>query len=130
MKLLLDTHALLWLVNGDEKLTPAARSEIANPANDLFVSVATIWELAIKTTKPSQPLILNDPLDVYLAKWIPAYRLEVLAIQQAHALQLLKLPDHHRDPFDRIIIAQALVEDMTLISGDSHFASYTIRIIW
>jgi PIN domain nuclease of toxin-antitoxin system len=130
MKLLLDTHALLWLVNGDEKLTQAARSEIANPANDLFVSVATIWELAIKTTKPSQPLILNDPLDVYLAKWIPAYRLDVLAIQQAHALQLLKLPNHHRGPFDRIIIAQALVEDMTLISGDGHFASYAIPIIW
>ncbi len=130
MRLLLDTHTLLWLVDGDPKLSKAARNALVNPANDLFVSVATIWELAIKTTKTLQPLILSDPLDVYLSKWLLAYRLEVLPILQSHALELLKLPGHHRDPFDRIIIAQALVERMSLLSGDSHFAAYPASIIW
>lgn len=69
MKLLLDTHMLLWLVDGDAQLTQPARNAIADPGNELFVSVATIWELAIKTTKPNSPLVLSDPLDVYLAKW-------------------------------------------------------------
>ncbi|HQZ66918.1 MAG TPA: type II toxin-antitoxin system VapC family toxin [Planctomycetaceae bacterium] len=108
MKLLLDTHALLWLASGDARLSQPARNAIADSANTLTISVATIWELAIKTTKPQQPLMLIDPLDVYLAKCLPTYGIDVLAIQQAHALSVLELPHHHRDPFDRIMIAQAI----------------------
>lgn len=130
MKLLLDTHTLLWLVDGDARLTPPARNAIADPANELFISVATTWELAIKTTKAQQPLILSDPLDVYLAKWLPVYGLDVLPIQQAHALQVLRLPDHHRDPFDRIMISQAICEGMTIVSGDGHFSGYPVPLTW
>lgn len=130
MKLLLDTHTLLWLVDGDAQLTQPARNAIADPANELFISVATTWELAIKTTKAPKPLILSDPLDVYLAKWLPVYGVNVLAIGQAHALGVLTLPDHHRDPFDRIMIAQALCEGMTLVSGDGHVSSYPVSRIW
>jgi PIN domain nuclease of toxin-antitoxin system len=92
--------------------------------------VATTWELAIKTTKAQKPLILNDPLDVYLAKWLPVYAIDVLPIQQAHALGLLALPYHHRDPFDRIMIAQAICEQMTLVSGDGHISNYPVPLIW
>jgi PIN domain nuclease of toxin-antitoxin system len=130
MRLLLDTHTLLWLVDGSPSLSATAQKALTDPGNDLFVSVASIWELAIKTTKPKQPLVLNDPLDVYLAKWIPVYQLSVLPIQQAHALELLTLPDHHRDPFDRILIAQTISERMTLVSADSKFVAYLISIIW
>jgi PIN domain nuclease of toxin-antitoxin system len=130
VKLLLDTHTLLWLASGDARLSQLARKTIADSANTLTISVATIWELAIKTTKPQQPLILKDPLDVYLAQCLPTYGIDVLAIQQGHALEVLALPDHHRDPFDRIIIAQAIYEGMTLVSGDSHVPRYPVPLIW
>lgn len=130
MRLLLDTHTLLWLVDGNPSLSAPARTALMDPANDLFVSVASIWELAIKTTKPNQPLILNNPLDIYLAKWLPVYQLAVLPILQAHALELLTLPDHHRDPFDRILIAQARQEDMAVVTADGKFADYFIAMVW
>jgi PIN domain nuclease of toxin-antitoxin system len=130
MRLLLDTHTLLWLVDGHPNLSGPARSALMDPENDLFISVASIWELAIKTTKPNQPLILNDPIDIYLAKWLPVYQLTVLPILQLHALELLTLPDHHRDPFDRILIAQARQENMTVVTADGKFADYPITIIW
>jgi PIN domain nuclease of toxin-antitoxin system len=130
MKLLLDTHTLLWLVDGSPNLSTPAQNELIDTANELFVSVASIWELAIKTTKPNQPLILNDPLGLYLAKWLPVYQLAVLPIFQIHVLELLTLPDHHRDPFDRILIAQAKSERMSLVSADSQFAAYPIAIVW
>ncbi len=130
MKLLLDTHTLLWLVDGDARLTQPARSAVADPANELFVSVATIWELAIKTTKANSPLALSDPLDVYLAKWLPVYAIDVLPIQQAHVLKVLELPDHHRDPFDRIMIAQTMTERMTFVSGDGNLPRYSVPLIW
>ncbi len=130
MKLLLDTHTLLWLASGDAMLTQPARKAIADPANTLTISVATIWELAIKTTKPQNPLILSEPVNIYLAKCLPTYGIDVLPILQAHALGVMALPDHHRDPFDRIMIAQAICEDMTLVSGDSHAASYPVSLIW
>ena len=130
MKLLLDTHTLLWLASGDTRLSQSARTAIADSANTLTISVATIWELAIKTTKPQHPLTLSDPLDVYLAKCLPTYGIDVLPIQQAHALGVLALPDHHRDPFDRIMIAQAICEGMTLVSGDGHASSYPVPLIW
>ena len=130
MRLLIDTHTLLWLVDGHPNLSGPARSALMDPENDLFISVASIWELAIKTTKPNQPLILNDPIDIYLAKWLPVYQLTVLPILQLHALELLTLPDHHRDPFDRILIAQARQENMTVVTADGKFADYPITIVW
>lgn len=130
MKLLLDTHTLLWLASGDAKLTLPARNAIANPANTLTISVATIWELAIKTTKNLRSLTLSDPLETYLAKCLPTYGIDILPILQSHALRVMTLPDHHRDPFDRIIIAQAICEDMTLVTGDTHASSYPVSLIW
>ena len=130
MKLLLDTHTFLWLVVGSRNLSAVARVGLADPTNELFLSVASIWELAIKTSSPKPQLTLTDPLDAYIAKWTAVYQLNLLPIQSAHALYVVGLPDHHRDPFDRILIAQALVEGMKLVSGDSKFTSYPVTIVW
>jgi PIN domain nuclease of toxin-antitoxin system len=130
VNLLLDTHTFLWLVVGSPNLSAAAQVAIADPANELFLSVASVWELAIKVSSPKQRLQLTDPLDLYIAKWTAAYQLKLLPVQSAHALRVVGLPNHHRDPFDRILIAQALVEGMTLVSGDGKFAAYAVPILW
>jgi PIN domain nuclease of toxin-antitoxin system len=100
VKLLLDTHAFLWLVDGSPKLSAIASAALADPINDLFLSAASVWELAIKTG--NNKLTLNDPLDVYVAKWTPVYQIDLLPIHAAHALGVGDLPDHHRDPFDSL----------------------------
>jgi PIN domain nuclease of toxin-antitoxin system len=128
MKLLLDTHTFLWLVEGSPSLSAAAQAALANPGNDLYLSVASIWELAIKTG--NKKLTLSDPLDVFVRKWTATYQLDVLPIKSAHALAVVGLPDHHKDPFDRILIAQATFEGMSLVSGDSKFALYGVTILW
>jgi len=102
MKLLLDAHTLLWLVAGDPKLSNQAKASIADPANDLFLSVGSIWELAIKTSKPKQKLGLSEPLKTYITRWTTTYQINVLAIEFPHALKVAELADHHRNPFDRI----------------------------
>ena len=128
MKLLLDTHTFLWLVEGSPKLSAAAQAALADPANESYLSVASVWELAIKTG--NKKLSLTDPLDKFVGKWTVAYQLALLPIDTPHALAVVGLPDHHRDPFDRILIAQALVERMTLLSADAKFASYSVPILW
>ena len=130
MKSLLDTHTFLWLIVGSPNLSAVAQTALADRANKLFLSVAFVWELAIKTGGPKPRLALADPLDIYLAKWSAAYQLVLLPIESSHALHVVKLPDHHRDPFDRMLIAQTLHEGMTLVSGDSKFAAYPVTLLW
>jgi PIN domain nuclease of toxin-antitoxin system len=128
MNLLLDTHVFLWLVEGSPSLNTAAKAALADPANQLFLSVASVWELAIKTG--NNKLALSDPLNVFVGKWTAMYLITLLPITAPHALGLVGLPDHHRDPFDRNLIAQAVVEGMTLVSADAKFAPYSVPIIW
>lgn len=128
MKLLLDTHTFLWLVEGSPKLGAAAAAALGDPNNDLFLSVASVWELAIKIG--SKKLTLSDPLDVYVARWTPAYQLDLLPIGPSHALAVIGLPDLHRDPFDRMLISQSQIEGMTLVSGDTRLGSYGVAMIW
>jgi len=128
MKLLLDTHTFLWLVEGSPNLSAPAQTALADPANDLLLSVASVWELAIKTS--NKKLSLSDPLDVFVRKWTAAYQLDLLPILAPHALAVIGLPDHHRDPFDRILIAQATVEGMTLVTADPKFTPYPATILW
>ncbi len=128
MKLLLDTHTFLWLVEGSPSLSVGAKTALTDPANELFLSVASVWESAIKTS--NKKLSLSDPLDAFVAKWTTIYQLNLLPIHVPHALAVVGLPDHHKDPFDRILIAQALVEGMTLVSGDSKIVPYNVPIIW
>jgi PIN domain nuclease of toxin-antitoxin system len=87
-----------------------------------------VWELAIKTA--NKKLTLADPVDVYVRKWAMTYQLASLAIDREHALAVAALPDHHRDPFDRILIAQATVETMMLVSADPKFVPYAVTVLW
>ena len=128
MKLLLDTHAFLWLVDGGPKLSATAAAALADPVNELFLSIASLWELAIKTA--NRKLTLSEPLDVYVARWTPVYQLDLLPIQSSHALGVVGLPDHHRDPFDRMLISQSQIEGMTLVSADTKLAPYGLPILW
>ncbi len=128
MKFLLDTHAFLWLVEGNPKLGVRAKEVIGNADHELYLSVASVWEMAIKIG--SKKLTLNEPLDVYVAQWSRVYQLDLLPIHSPHALAVTGLPDHHRDPFDRMLICQSQLEGMTMITGDTKFACYDIPILW
>jgi len=128
VKLLLDTHAFLWLVEGSPKLSAKAEAALADSNNDAFLSVAAVWELAIKTG--GNKLTLRDPLEQFVGKWATTYRIELLPIQLNHALRVASLPNFHRDPFDRLMIAQAIVDDMAILSVEAEFAPYPISIVW
>ena len=130
MRLLLDTHAFLWLVDGNPNLSATAQAAFADSANALFLSVASVWELSIKTSRMNPQLRLGDPLDEYVSKWTAAYQIQVLPIDLPHALHVAALPRFHADPFDRLLIAQAAVEAMTLVSADRKLASYSISLLW
>lgn len=128
MKLLLDTHAFLWLVEGSSDLSHTAETALSDAANDLFLSAASVWELAIKVG--NKKLVLRDPLPAFINMWTTTYQLKPLAIQSIYAFAVLNLPAHHKDPFDRMLIAQALVEGLTLVTIDRHFEMYGAPILW
>jgi PIN domain nuclease of toxin-antitoxin system len=128
MKLLLDTHALAWWWIEDKRLPPAARASIANPDNTVLVSAATAWELATKHRLgkwPDGAAIVAD-LDALLRR----SRFGVLAISLPHAHLAGTLDGPHRDPFDRMLIAQCRHEELPIVSGDPVFAQYGVRVIW
>ena len=120
MNLLLDTHILLWWLADDPGLSEKQRSAIADPANVVYVSAASAWEIAIK--KALGKLIAPNDLGAALI----ASELEQLPVTVAHAEAVGRLPPHHRDPFDRMLIAQAGVEDLTVVTGDPVFAQYEV----
>lgn len=130
MKLLLDTHAFLWLIEGNPQLGHAATEAINDDQNTLFLSVASIWELAIKTSGPCPRLRLVDPLEAFVETWTNAYKISILPIEHTHAWMVRHLLDHHRDPFDRLLVAQALVESMSLLTADNLMSKYPITVIW
>lgn len=123
MKLLIDTHILIWYLADDPKLSSAIRDSIIDPGNQVFVSVATVWEIAIK--KALGKLASPDNLPEVLAEC----RFEVLQITIFHALQAGALPRIHDDPFDRMLIAQAMLEDLTFATRDSIIPSYGVSIL-
>jgi len=125
---LLDTHALLWFLSGDERISPTSRQIISDPKNRCFISIASLWEMAIKINIGR----LNLSFDLKeLSTHLSENNLEVLPIAFEHILETLELEDHHRDPFDRIILAQAKFERLTIISKDENFKKYAhIKLIW
>jgi len=128
MNLLLHTHALIWFLENDPRLGTRARSAISDPANHCHVSDATAWESAIKLSLGK----LRLPLP--FAQLFPGRLLELgfhqLPIRHLHLHRLVDLPFHHRDPFDRLLIAQARSEAMTLVSSDPHFPAYGVALLW
>jgi PIN domain nuclease of toxin-antitoxin system len=125
MNLLIDTHVLLWAVDNDPSLSPAARAAITDGHNIVFVSAATAWELAIKKALGK----LQVPTDTYLEE-LRHHRFTPLDITTEHALTVETLPPHHADPFDRMLVAQAQVEKLTLVTRDARLQAYPVPIIW
>jgi PIN domain nuclease of toxin-antitoxin system len=124
VNLLLDTHALLWWLMASPRLSDRARDAIAEPRNQVHVSIATAWEIAIK--RSIGRLRVTEDITADLA----ADAFELLSIELAHIAALERLPHHHRDPFDRMLVAQATVEGMRLVSGDANIARYGVAVVW
>jgi PIN domain nuclease of toxin-antitoxin system len=125
---LLDTHALLWFAWGDPQLSAAARALIEDGSKRVFVSVASIRELAIKIRIGK--LVLAKPLDQFLTEHVDGNQIEVLPIERHHAIRAGELPLHHRDPFDRLLLAQSELESLTLVSADPAFDAYGVARLW
>lgn len=122
MRLLLDTHALLWWLSDDPKLGGLARDLIADPANDILVSVASLWEILVKVRADKLVADIQEILNEMKAQGF-----ELLDISPAHLLALATLPMHHRDPFNHLLIAQAIAEAATFLSEDRHTPEYPVQ---
>ena len=128
MKVLLDTHAFLWAIAGDKKLSKTARKTFLDPGNRLFFSAASLWEICIKislkklTLKSGWYKKIQNELRVNAIQWLP--------VEMQHCVELTTLPFHHRDPFDRMLIAQAMAEDLQILSRDIRLSAYDIKRVW
>lgn len=128
MKVLLDTHALLWLITGDDRFSENARQIFLNNANRLFFSAASLWEICLKKSLGKISLkngwfrTIQEEMEINTIQWLP--------IEKTHCIEVAELPFHHRDPFDRMLIAQAIVEDLRLLSRDRRISDYAIERIW
>ncbi|QMW00521.1 type II toxin-antitoxin system VapC family toxin [Spirosoma foliorum] len=128
MNLLLDTHTLIWYLEGNAELSQACQNLIENPGNNNFVSIASFWEIAIKLSIGGK-LELSKPFEqLYQLAW--ENNITVLPIRFDHTTTVKSLPFNHKDPFDRIIISQAIVDNMPVLSRDGHFDAYAIRRLW
>ena len=128
MKALLDTHTFLWWITNDPRLSESARQIVADPGNELFLSAASGWEIAIKARLGR--LRLPDDLQGFIAEQLRINAIQVLPVQMAHALHVVTLPDHHRDPFDRMLVAQGQLEDLAIVTDDPLIACYAITTLW
>ena len=124
MKLLLDTHTLLWFIAGSASLSAYARSLIEDTANEKFVGIVSIWETAIKVSIGK--ISLSAPFDILFPHQLQINGFELLPVKVEHISIVTTLPFHHRNPFDRLLVAQALEENMTLVSVDEIFDDYGV----
>ena len=130
MRVLLDTHAFLWFVAGDAALSDDARAAIENQENEVLVGIASAWEIAIKTSL-GKLTVDAASVEAFFDEQMASNGFEYLPIQPAHVFRVATLPFHHRDPFDRILIAQALVEGLTLASRErAMFARDGVTALW
>lgn len=121
MRFLIDTNAFLWFVEGSNRLSEAARDHIEDTRNDLSMSIATLWEMAIKISLGK--LEISLPLDQFIRKQLELSGIALLPVNEHHAYAIAGLPLHHRDPFDRMLVAQCLTEGLAVISPDGAFDS-------
>jgi len=128
MNLLLDTQALIWLDSDQAKLSTPARRVCANPNNTLWFSAASVWEMQIKIALGK--LRLRRPLADVIADQHQTNAIQILPVQLSHVLELQNLPTPHKDPFDRLIIAQAKCEGWQIVSSDPEFRTYPVRVVW
>ena len=127
MRYLLDTHALIWHLEDDARLSTVSKSVIENEQNEIFATIASFWEMVIKISLGK--LNLKMPLDDMFEK-LESMEIAIINIQASHVRNVQNLPHHHRDPFDRMIIAQADAEKCTIISIDNAFDAYSTPVLW
>jgi len=126
MRALLDTHTFLWWINNDPRLSERCREIISDSGNEVLFSAVSAWEIAVKSRRGR--LTLPEETEPYIREQLTRNRFEVLPIDLMHALRVALLPDHHKDPFDRMLVAQAQVEDLTILTVDSEIARYPVRV--
>jgi len=127
VKALLDTHTFLWAIAEERRLSRRAQQIYTGP-NDLWLSVASVWEILIKTQAGKLPL--PEPVGPYLVKKLVQNQIELLPITLDHVLGIEALPPHHRDPFDRLLIAQSIEEGWPIVTADPWFNRYPVDVIW
>lgn len=127
MRVLLDTHVFLWWIMNSPLLPAVARDIIAEGTNELFFSAASGWEIAIKAN--CGRLRLPDTPERFISEQLALNSISSLPILMSHALRVYQLPNHHRDPFDRLLVAQAQVEDLPIVTLDEAIARYDVRIV-
>jgi len=128
MRLLLDTHTFLWYIAGDERISVRARTFITDPGNDVLLSVASLWEIAIKVSIGK--LTLARPFADLIPEEITLNSVEVVSITLDDLNFISQLPFHHRDPFDRLIVAQSVVRAIPIVGRDDRFRDYGINLLW
>ncbi len=128
MRYLLDTHALLWLITENPKLTKKVKQIYFDGENEIFLSMGSIWELAIKSSL--EKISLEQSLEAFISEHVTGNNIEILEIKRPHVLRVEQLPFHHRDPFDRLIISQALEDNLLILGTDKTFDLYGIKRIW
>jgi PIN domain nuclease of toxin-antitoxin system len=128
VRVLLDTHAFLWWILDEPRLSDRAREIIADGHNDLFFSAASGWEVAIKAGLGR--LEVPGDLERFMREQLSRNAIRVLPVHLRHALGVYALPEHHSDPFDRLLVAQASLEKLPLLSADPQIARYPVRVVW
>ena len=127
MRLLLDTHIFLWYISGDKKLADSTKDTISNPANEVYLSVVSLWEATIKYRLGKLPL--PKAPETYLPEQRARHRISSLPLDEASVKQLAGLPSLHRDPFDRMLICQAINHSLTLVTVDSAIRAYSVSLL-
>lgn len=128
MRALLDTHAFLWFVTGNQALGPAADRFIRGEANELLLSIASVWEMAIKAGLGRLEFAM--PVDRFVSRQLHLNGIALLPVALDHAARVASLPHHHRDPFDRMLVSQAQMEEMPIISADAELDRYGVNRVW
>lgn len=128
MRVLLDTHVFLWWITDDERLSPRAREVMVEGRNTLVLSAASGWEMAVKARLGR--LSVAGDFASFLSEQLALNGIDTLPVTMAHALHVFELPAHHRDPFDRLLVAQALLEGMPIVTADPEIARYPVEVIW
>jgi PIN domain nuclease of toxin-antitoxin system len=128
MRILLDTHSFLWFITANPKLSSRSCAMVEDLENEVFLSIASLWEIAIKAALGK--LELAKPFAELFPAQVILNQIELLAIDVGHLTTLTELPLRHRDPFDRLLISQAMTENLSVITKDSAFHEYPVRVIW
>ncbi len=130
MRVLLDTHAFLWWITDDPRLSLRVRTIISEGANEAFLSAASGWEIAVKAGLGRLRQLPEDNLERFISEQLALNAILSLPVRMSHALRVYTLPLHHRDPFDRMLVAQSQLEDLPVITADPIIARYPVKVIW